>query len=148
MNFGLVKDSFCCNEISDKLIIKQTYIISLNTFLSLIHPYMVQFFPSLQFICFSALFHLGLGSSFPPKSLESVLCQFPKQIHGKQNATEFNPHKLKTFQFKLLTLIQRPCTQELNAWCGVHLVYCEFAYSRCYNVHLLLNVCFLNLAYD
>lgn len=65
VNFGLVKDSFCCNEISDKLIIKQTYIISLNTFLWLIHCYMVQFFPGLQFICFSALFHLGLGSSFP-----------------------------------------------------------------------------------
>lgn len=34
VNFGLVKDSICCNEGSDlsKLIIKQTYIISLNTF--------------------------------------------------------------------------------------------------------------------
>lgn len=27
VNLGFVKDSFCCNEISDKLIIKQTYII-------------------------------------------------------------------------------------------------------------------------
>ena len=34
VNFRLVKDFICCNEISDmsKLIIKQTYIISLNTF--------------------------------------------------------------------------------------------------------------------
>lgn len=34
VNFGLVKDSICCNDISDlsKFIIKQTYIISFNTF--------------------------------------------------------------------------------------------------------------------
>lgn len=28
VNLGVVKDSFCCNDMSDKLIIKQTYIIS------------------------------------------------------------------------------------------------------------------------
>lgn len=105
MNFGLVKDSFCCNEISVKLIIKQTYIISLNTFLWLIHCYMLQFFPGLQFICFSALFHLGLGSSFfPPKSLESVLCQFPEQIHGKQKChwAEFTQNE--HFSFPTVTV--------------------------------------------
>ena len=50
VNFGLVKDSICCNETSDlsKLIIKQTYIISLHTFFFVVH---FVFFPSRANTC-------------------------------------------------------------------------------------------------
>lgn len=150
MNLGLVKDSICCNEISDKWI-KQTYIISLNTFFLLLIVVSYSFSAPIQFLYFSGLCMLSfsLSTKVFPKSL-ATLVSSPRTDFGKQNAVLPSPSELfnLTTTTTKKTLKWHPYTQELNAWCGVHPVYCKFAYSCCYNVHLLLNVCFLNLAHD
>lgn len=103
---GLVKDSTCCIEISDlsKLIIKQTYIISFNTF-SLTNCFVVQFvfLPGSFFI-----------------SRANTLVSIPRTDFWKAKCCWVSSSVID-FQ---LTENGAPVTWELNAWCGVHPVYC------------------------
>lgn len=124
--------SICCNETPDlsKWIINIDLHYILYTF-SLWLIVLTFFFLS----SLSALFNLGFGFpqnlwkcthiSFQNRFLESKVSLLPSTVE-------------QTFN---LQLIQHPCTQELNAWCGVHPVSCQFAYSRCYT---MFNCCWMS----
>lgn len=111
VNLGFVKDSFCCNEISDKLIIKQTYIIP--RFIS----DSIHFFNgTICFLCSSSFltlhtFHLHWRIQVFPATL---LCQSP-----------IKRDKMPLFSFILPNWTAQFTNRKngaLNAWCGVHLV--------------------------